>query len=244
MIKEAIDKILSLKKPETIDIAGLPYSTGGLIPVYDPEPVTIACSTLTGLIELLAMPDVIPQSIYFHVPNHKTVQVQACSVGKFQRRAIYASATHTNNEFRYNQYMEIEQFNIGLQTFFVRDETVEEVLKKTGKIVHEASITTNDDGCSQSVTIKTGIARVENVTAPNIIYLRPYRTFLEVAEQPQSMFVLRLRQTEKGGAEAGLFESDSGLWKLEAIRSIKNWLKAEIENIFAGGPSPLPMVVG
>jgi hypothetical protein len=224
MIKEAMNRLLELRKPELLLLGGLPYTTGTVQPVYDPEPTTIACNTLTGLIELLSLPDVIPQTVFFLVPSHKTVLIESCGVGNFQRRISYAIASHVNNEFLYNQYMEIEQFNIGLQTFFVRDDTVESLLKITGKIVHEASITTNDDGCSQSVTIKTGIARLENVTAPNIIYLRPYRTFLEVDEQPKSMFVLRQRQTEKGGAEAGLFELDSGIWKIDAIQSIKAWL--------------------
>jgi len=91
-----------------------------------------------------------------------------------------------------------------------------------------------DDGVTQAVEAKTGIARVENVTVPNPVTLRPYRTFLDVAEQPKCLFVFRMRQADKG-PECALFEADSGLWKLEAIRQIKDWLYANAAGVSVVG---------
>ena len=59
----------------------------------------------------------------------------------------------------------------------------------------------------------------ETPSVPNPVTLRPYRTFMEV-EQPAISCVFRLRQ----GHMLSLHEADGGLWRLEAIQSIKAFL--------------------
>ncbi|MDF9627266.1 hypothetical protein P5775_32030, partial [Bacillus cereus] len=76
-----------------------------------------------------------------------------------------------------------------------------------------------DDGVSQAVTVKTGVASRGNAKVPNPVQLSPYRTFVEV-KQPESKFVFRMRE----GARCGLFEADGGAWKLEAMNNIKEYL--------------------
>lgn len=83
-----------------------------------------------------------------------------------------------------------------------------------------------DDGISQTVAAKTGIATVSNVTLPPIIKLAPYRTFVEV-EQPEGEFLLRLQN----GPKAALFEADGGAWKIQARKNIKNYFLDELEDL-------------
>jgi len=87
-----------------------------------------------------------------------------------------------------------------------------------------------DNGYTQVVTAKTGIARVGNVEVPNPVTLRPYRTFLEVENQPAGLFVFRMRRSENR-IECAIFEADAGLWKLEAIKEIRKWLASHITNV-------------
>ena len=74
------------------------------------------------------------------------------------------------------------------------------------------------------MTARAGIALVTEVKVPNPVTLRPYRTFMEV-EQPAISCVFRLRQ----GPMLSLHEADGGLWRLEAIKSIKAYLDAAME---------------
>lgn len=231
MIRAAIERILQLAPPHVFAHDGLSYVNSVVHPLSAPDPDEIKTCTLSGLLECLAIYDSIPVPFFIHVLNHKTVMVKATELTNYGKRPNYVQANYAGNEFQYNGFMEIEKFNIGLQAFFVFDQTVEAILKVTGNIVHEASIVTNDNGISQTVTAKTGISRTGNVVAPTIVNLRPYRTFSEVAEQPLASFVLRLRQDEKTGAAAGLFEADTGLWKVQAIASIKSYLREGLVSI-------------
>jgi hypothetical protein len=100
------------------------------------------------------------------------------------------------------------------------------VLSIVGNIKEESVKNTGDDGVTQTVTARAGIARVENVEVPNPVMLYPYRTFREVA-QPGSLFVLRLR-TGQVAPTCALFEADGGRWRLEAIDRIAAYLREKL----------------
>ena len=86
-----------------------------------------------------------------------------------------------------------------------------------------------DNGVSQqTVTTAGGVVLVGTAPVPNPVTLAPYRTFREI-EQPESLFVLRMR-TGKDGEKptAALFEADGGSWKLEAIKRIAAYLREQV----------------
>ena len=68
---------------------------------------------------------------------------------------------------------------------------------------------------------------------PNPVTLRPYRTFLEVA-QPDSQFVFRIRD-EGGSPQFKIVEAEGGLWRNEAMIRIKNYFLEELKDILADG---------
>jgi len=102
------------------------------------------------------------------------------------------------------------------------------MLKVVENITEENVKGISDDGVSQAVTAKVGIATVGNVEVPNPVELALYRTFVEI-DQPTSDFIFRM----KDGPRCALFEADGGKWKLEAIHNISEYLgdalKKEIE---------------
>ena len=70
-----------------------------------------------------------------------------------------------------------------------------------------------------------GVAAKKDVIVPNPVELVPYRTFQEIS-QPASRFVFRI-----GDGDAPCFkivEAEGGIWKHEAIRSIKEYLVKEL----------------
>ena len=106
----------------------------------------------------------------------------------------------------------------------------DDVLRFVAGIVQIAEVKTADDGISQRVTAKTGIARVAEVDIPNPLTLQPYRTFPE-AQQPESDFVFRVRTASDNAIGVALFEADGGRWKLQAALNIKEWLTENIPGV-------------
>ena len=68
-----------------------------------------------------------------------------------------------------------------------------------------------------------------DVIVPNPVTLVPYRTFLEV-EQPPSEFVFRIRDINSEPAFK-IVEAEGGLWKHEAMASVKSYLEKELQNL-------------
>lgn len=59
---------------------------------------------------------------------------------------------------------------------------------------------------------------------PSRITLKPYRIFPE-CEQPESEFLIRFKGDMEMGALIGLWETDGGMWKVQAKRLIAEKLK-------------------
>lgn len=112
-----------------------------------------------------------------------------------------------------------------LQSSFVDIGTKSTLLKYTGLIQDEAVKTTGDDGVSQQVTVKTGVASVGQAIVPNPVELAPYRTFPEI-EQPLSKFIFRMKE----GPSAAIFEADGGAWRNEAMNNIREYLEENLRD--------------
>ena len=114
------------------------------------------------------------------------------------------------------------------RSIFVPDERAEYLLDLLSRICKDESVTSVDDGISQTVNVRQGVGLKKTERLKSRILLTPYRTFTEV-EQPESEFILRLDNDSR----TGLFEVDGGRWKLTAKERIKAYfeerLAAEIE---------------
>ncbi|OMF37463.1 hypothetical protein BK133_05245 [Paenibacillus sp. FSL H8-0548] len=238
MIKEAIDKILSLSKHtapiQTAFIAGRTYTTAELSRISAATISNIDVHNLSGIVEYLESDFDKQLPVIIHVISPTEVHVLTGLNGDSNRSTLVkASALLPRIEF--NKYLDIESFNILLQSCFVPNSFEdglpndrEIVLKLVGNVKDEEVVSVGDNGISQSVTAKTGVATVEPVVVPNPVHLKPFRTFVEI-EQPLSSFVLRMQK----GPTAALFEADGGVWKVVAISAIKEYfaglLKKRIE---------------
>lgn len=118
-----------------------------------------------------------------------------------------------------------EEFNIMLQSMFINDVDRNLVLDFASHLKIEKGAEAQDNGVTQTVTVRDGVASLAQAKTPNPVTLRPYRTFNEV-EQPASQFVFRVNKS----ANLALFEADGGKWKLDAIKNISDYLKTELAN--------------
>lgn len=228
MIKEAINRILELGLVERLTIGNRMYTSKAIYPVKGPLADALSLSTLTGAKDYLVenLDNVTMEQVMLHVVDYRTVQIIGPIDGDFRQRETLITAKAHECGFPFGKYIEREDFQVGLMASFMPTKMRDDVLKYVTGIVQSAEVKTSDDGISQRVTARTGVARVAEVDLPNPVTLQPYRTFPE-AQQPQSDFVFRVRQIE-GKIGVALFEADGGRWKLQAAINIKEWL---VENI-------------
>lgn len=92
------------------------------------------------------------------------------------------------------------------------------------------SVSTNDNGVTQTVEARQGVALNALVEVKPRVLLRPFRTFLEV-EQPESEFLLRVHPEEG----IGFFEADGGIWKLEAKKNIADYFNTNLADLIEAG---------
>lgn len=227
MIRSALEYLLGLAKPEIIEINGQQYSSKRLEHVKVPAPADIAITTLTGLVDYISTKidtDMHTERVLVHVESPTKVSVYSQLLGD-KTRHHYITCQAQLPRITFNSFMDAESFNIMLQSCFVKEDTdATTILKVVGNIKEEMVKQISDDGVSQAVTAKAGIARVEEVVVPNPVKLAPFRTFTEI-KQPASNFVLRMQD----GPKAALFEADGGAWKNEAMLSVKAYLAKELE---------------
>jgi hypothetical protein len=228
LIQAAINKILSLAKPEELTIDGRRYTSGGIVPVLNPEPKVMTVHTLTGLRDYIDNnPDRLDyQQLVLRVYSPIKVALFSSLQGDFAQRYAYLSAEHDTPEFAFGGYLDVETFIIGLQAQFVPDEMTGKLLQLVGNLTDSDIRTFADDGVTQQVTAKNGVGRLENVAVPNPVVLRPRRTFCEI-EQPEGRFVLRMKSNGERPC-IKLVEADGGAWRLVAINTIREWLQKNI----------------
>lgn len=125
--------------------------------------------------------------------------------------------------FAFNQFTSLDGLAIALQTCFEQARgTVDELRRFCASVRSSRTLGIADDGVSQTVEAKRGIAAVQTTPVSNPWLLAPWRTFAEVP-QPISPFVLRFREDDD--PEAGLYETGDARWQVEAVQSIATFLR-------------------
>ncbi len=188
---------------------------------------TLGVSTLGSLRDYLAAnKDALAlDRLVVHVVAANVVQVLGPLDGRARVRETYLHATAADLTAGFlGKFMSLEEFLIGLQVRFADADDRKRLLALLSNVKHESVKTALDDGVTQVVQARAGVALVSDVAVPNPVLLCAYRTFRDVV-QPSSLFVLRVQAGRSGGLpEVGLFEADGGAWTLQAIARVREWL--------------------
>jgi hypothetical protein len=233
MIKSAIEKILSLAAVhapiKVEDIRGQLYTNNDLTLIREVTTDSLKVHNLSGIVEYVNNNFDARLPVLIHVQSPTDVRVVSTFNDDLNRNTlIHAEALLP--KIRFNDFSDIEQFNIMLQSCFVPSDVKTAVLQVVGNVRDEKVLSFGDDGTSQQVTAKAGVATSEIVKVPNPVILKPFRTFVEI-DQPESAFVLRM----KDGPSAALFEADGGVWKIAAIADIKTYLVSNLKGRIDAG---------
>lgn len=231
----AVEAIQASVETTVLSVSGVDYVTRQVFaPPVEAKAETLDVHTLSGLVDYLAanIDKVSADSHAIHIVSPFEVSLVSVLDGRPKRRDILVSANVESLGFRFGSFYGCEEFNIALQSLFVDDGDRGAVLKVVGNIKEEVVGQFDDDGTTQTVTAKAGIARVAEIPVPNPVSLSPYRTFAEVA-QPTSPFVLRIRGGVKDGVmpTCALFEADGGKWRLSAIENVAKYLRIKIAEL-------------
>lgn len=228
-LKEALEYLVGLGETKIIDVGVQSYSTNKLFKVEIPKPEPLQVTTLTALIDYIESNfdikfDRNATKLLIHVISPDQVNLYSPLLDTQDRMGYMQCKALLNNNIKFNRFVDTEDFNIMLQSSFVENSDRSLLLKVTGNIQEDNVRQTGDDGISQAVTVKTGLANVDNVKVPNPVVLAPFRTFPEI-QQPESKFIFRMQS----GPTAALFEADGGAWRNEAMQRIKRYLIEELE---------------
>lgn len=232
MLEKALRYINDLKAPVIHEIGGHTWSDKQLNRVnHNPKACAIKLNSLTSLVQyLLRGWDRTGESnLFIHVVSPTRILVFSQMDGDCERD-VFLEVNALLPDFRYNTFIDHDEFCIGLQAKF-KDEGDRNLLLKFAGTVEAGSVTEyGDDGVTQKATVKTGVTSKTAAVVPNPVKLTAYRTFLEVP-QPEATYVFRMKEGKFGPVQCALFECDGGAWQMEAKESILRYLTSELQDL-------------
>ena len=241
MLKEAIEKIVSLAKPGMYEINGDTYATEDLVRIapYTERPEKTSFTSLDGVVKAIKAEinrAEIAKPVFVNVAAHDSVVVfTTFRSDNLERDYLYIAKPMLPE--RFNRWSSHDDAIIMLRSQFIQSEDIAYLLDLLSRISNEDTVTSDDNGLTQKVSATTGIAIRAYAEIRPRVTLAPFRTFLEVG-QPESEFILRLKAgNRESGAQPqiGLIEADGGAWKLAAKSNIANYFRAHLDDLIESG---------
>lgn len=233
MIQEALKYLIKLGREANpiVEVDGKSYSIETLYPVKEVGPAAMEFNFLDSLITYLkdGTDYLCKDNLIIEIKSPTGLALHTEIIGKFNERLTPVLCTALVDPFPWGRFIDPDNFIIMSQSRFVDTEDLVKIRAIVGNVRSDEVIQFSDDGISQQVTAKSGIARVENVIIPPRVKLAPYRTFIEI-EQPESEFVFRAKKAD-GLPHFALFEADGGAWRIEAMNRIKTYLENNLKDI-------------
>lgn len=236
MLKEFIEHIQNTTQPQIVEKDGVTFvvyagkAPHQLRPDID-HPDTLPLHSLDALVKLVRTEASKAETpLYITIPDHLTVRCfgQPQPDARFLRQVYYEAKATDVPGFR-DGFREQEKAIIELRSRFAPSEGVDYLLDLLSRISKDSNVATTDNGVSQTVEARQGIALKTMEPLKPRVPLRPFRTFQEV-EQPESEFLLRMDED----GNIGLFEADGGMWKLKARQTVKAFLEEQLAEEVAG----------
>ena len=224
---------LGVEANPVVRIDEKPYSPIKLYPIQDEYPGALGFCFLDSLITYLKSnldtTIIDNEKVIIEIGSPTSVSLYTQIKGQFNQRFTIANCEALVTGFPWGRYTDPNEFIVMTQSRFVETEDLAKIMAIVGNVKSEEVMTFSDDGISQQVTARSGIARVENVILPPKVILAPYRTFIEI-EQPASNFIFRAMKA-KDVPNFALFEADGGAWRIEAMKRIKAYLEEQLQGM-------------
>jgi hypothetical protein len=236
MIKSALEWIVNSQRAPAVDIKGRLYQTtanGGLIPLYPGKVPPLVTTTIASLVLYLTdhSADISAnKDLVFIVIESDEIRLygpvkDSCGHPYRELHAI-VKAVDIASPLEFGCYYSLEEFNIRAQLMFEPDQPTDfqRMMKITGNLKDSNVTKWNDDGITQKVTIKTGLASVDAVPITNPFHLSRTMPFAELGIYT-STYLLRLRSKGEAPPEAALFELNKRADALTMRRKIAEYIE-------------------
>jgi hypothetical protein len=202
---------------------------------YDQRPALKGCvqvSTLSALVDLInAGVNGAAGDLMIRVHDHTKVLLETLDCDEYGRRTAHACVELAKTDgFKFGQWHDQESFLISVMANFTEQGDREFLLRIASSLTSGAITTSDDDGITQTVTLKKGAALKTTEALRQRVTLAPFRTFREVS-QPASEFIFRVHQVEDETPTLALFEADGGKWRIDAALAVRDWLKNKAGSI-------------
>ena len=232
MLRDFVNKLMELAAPTIHEVDGSVYSNQKLVHIQDKKPMP-RCIDLTGLDSICKMvrneAEHVGLQIFIQVKDYKSVSVFTSLDSDEDRLYLYKCLADTP-AVTTGRFMAYENAVIELRSLYIPNEGTKYLLQLLSSISNESKVTSSDNGVTQQVEARSGIALNSMVKIEPRVTLQPFRTFIEV-EQPASEFLLRIN--ERG--EIGFFPADGGVWKLEATRNVAGYFENALKDLIEAG---------
>ena len=232
MLKEFVNRLVELAAPTIHEVDGSVYSNQNMVLIQDKKPIP-HCIDLTGLDSVCKMvrneAEHIGLQIFIQVKDYRSVSVFTALDEDEDRLYLYKCTADTP-AVTTDRFMAYEKAVIELRSLYIPNKGTDYLLQLLSSISNESKVTSSDNGVTQQVEARSGIALSSMVKIEPRVSLQPFRTFVEVA-QPESEFLLRIN--ERG--EIGFFQADGGVWNLEATRNVAAYFEQELKDLIDTG---------
>ena len=228
MLQKALQYLVGLKANQTYEIDGRTWSDNrlNLVEVKKNYPAHITCGGLDSIVALVMSeldrlePMTLP--VYIRVDSPTTVNVFTSWDEFYVRSPLYVAETKPCG--LRDGYRDFDTAIIELRSKVAPGEGVDYLLDLLSRINQENVVSITDNGITQTVEARSGIAlkQMENIRPR--VPLRPFRTFLEV-EQPQSDYLVRINKE----GQIGFFSADGGVWEMTARETIAKYFEVLLE---------------
>ena len=232
MLKNFVNRIVELAAPTTYVIDGHTYASEDLRRIDPPKhmPKAIDVNGLDSICKLVRNEvKQVGLKIFVQIEAYNKVKVFTTYDGEFERSYLYRCAADTPS-VTVNRFNPYENAVIELRSLYIPNKDTDYLLQLLSSISSESKVVSTDNGVTQSVEAKQGIALSQMVAVKPRVSLKPFRTFIEV-DQPESEFLLRISSDGK----IGLYEADGGVWKLEATRNVAAYFEEALKDLIKTG---------
>lgn len=197
-------------------------------------PATLFLNSLDAMVQMVKTEAIGRESgspLYITIPTHTEVRcfAQIDPKQREMRQNYYVAKATDVPGWDDSVKLGFEEAQIALRTRFQHTNDTEYALKLLSDISTGAKVIYNDNGIATTVTTQKGVALQTNSQIKPLLYLRPYRTFQEVA-QPESLFLIRVNERSISFTEA-----DGGMWKLKARETVKEYFCKAFEKEISDG---------
>jgi hypothetical protein len=226
MLKEFVEKILTLAEPKEIICDGRVFLSGNVKEIADEFTRLDSCS-LNGLIDFCKTRGNISHVL---VKSPTEIVVYGFESNNRTNPILFVSKAMPKT-FPFSQRLSHEEFIISLRTCFMPCDDIDSLLGALSRVTSGPVSTSSDDGVSQTFSLRAGVALKEDAIIKPVRKLSAYRSFSGFAS-PETEYLFRAHSTKETGAISfSLTDMQGDAWIGLTVDALREHLKDKIENL-------------